>query len=66
MSQRSLIEFNHDFSPRGDDAALLAWANAMLIYLASGDPRHLPAGAVLLARRHHTETYPTTALEELP
>ena len=58
MSQRTLVEMNHDYCPPRDDAALLTWARAMRSYLTSGDKRELPRGVVFVNRRHHSERDP--------
>ena len=61
MSQRSLVELNHDFCPQMDNTKLLAWAHAMRTYMGSGDPADLPYGVVLKWRRHHSAAEPTAA-----
>ena len=53
MSNRSLVELNHDHCP-GSDRALLVWANKMLNYLRSGDKRDLPDGVTFKHMRHHS------------
>jgi hypothetical protein len=53
MSNRSLIEFNHDYCPK--DEELLEWAKKIQTYLHSGDERELPRGLCLLEMRHHSE-----------
>jgi hypothetical protein len=62
MSNRSLIELNHDYSPR--DADILDWAVLMQRYMRSGDPDYLPAGVVLKGTRHHSD--PEFKLAEPP
>lgn len=43
MSNRSMLEFNHDrCPPSDDDAALLKWATRLRTYLSSGHPPDLP------------------------
>lgn len=57
MSNRSLLEINHDFAPRsGRD--LERWAERMLMYLGSGDPACLPDGVTWFGMRHHTTPCP--------
>ncbi len=55
MSQRSLLEVNHDHAPGPSDAELLTWARQLTGYIRSGDERYLPRGIQLKHRRHHTE-----------
>ncbi len=57
MSNRTLLEFNHDYSPRGD-AELLEWAKQLDYYLASGNPELLPDGVTWFGMRHHTTECP--------
>lgn len=57
MSNRTMLEINHDFTLRNDDQ-LLAWAKAMDRYLASGDPELLPDGVTWFGMRHHTDDCP--------
>ena len=58
MSQRSLLEINHDYSPGDDDAALLAWARTLRTYIRSGVKSELPQGVVFKGRRHHADPDP--------
>lgn len=58
MSQRSLIEINHDFYPGSSDEKLLAWAKKMANYMRSGVWRDLPEGVALKWRRHHSDPCP--------
>lgn len=57
MSNRSMIEFNHDYAPNNEDTRN-AWLAGMLAYFRSGDPIHLPPGATWFGMRHHTDAYP--------
>lgn len=57
MSNRTMLEINHDFTPHGEKQ-LLKWANDMLYYLSSGDPELLPPGVTWFGMRHHTEDCP--------
>lgn len=65
VSQRTLVELNHDFGPRDDDGSLLEWARALRHYLNSGDPKLLPHGVTFLQRRHHSEGCPVQTLRNL-
>lgn len=56
MSQRSMLEFNHDHSPSNEEFD--AWALALRRYLRSGDPKLLPYGVTFFRRRHHSEACP--------
>lgn len=58
MSNRSLVELNHDFCPLSDDAKLLAWAKAMQSYMRGADVRELPRGVVRKHYRHHSDPDP--------
>lgn len=58
MSNRSLIELNHDFRPLNADAALLKWARSMRTYIGSGDKRDLPPGVTFKHIRHHSDPDP--------
>ncbi|RVT96204.1 hypothetical protein EOD42_13895 [Rhodovarius crocodyli] len=62
MSNRTLIELNHDYCPNPrDDAALLDWARAMVRYMGGADPADLPQGVVRKHFRHHSEPCPMEA-----
>lgn len=58
MSNRTLVELNHDFCPRRNAPALMAWANKIVDYLGSGDPRDLPPGVTFKHMRHHSDPDP--------
>lgn len=58
MSNRSLIEINHDLTPGRSDEALLAWAKKMRNYLGSANPDELPDGVRRLWYRHHSDPCP--------
>lgn len=72
MSNRTLIELNHDYCPsfgRGQDkasgdAALLEWARRMQHYVASGDKSHLPDGVTWKHMRHHSESCPLATISK--
>ena len=63
MSNRTLVELNHDYCPREDE--LLAWAKAMRDYMTSGNIESLPAGVTLKYFRHHSDPEPHTEMLEL-
>lgn len=58
MSNRSMLELNHDYAPPYDDAKLLEWAKKIRLYLGSADPTHLPNGVTYFGMRHHSEPCP--------
>lgn len=58
MSQRSLIEINHDYPLGKTDVELLAWAKKMQNYVRSGHKDELPDGVTLFWRRHHSDPCP--------
>jgi hypothetical protein len=58
MSNRSLIEINHEFCPKGDDESLLAWARRVRRYVTSGERQDLPDGMTLKWSRHHSDPCP--------
>lgn len=59
MSNRSMLEFNHDFAPRDvDDLNTLRWARRIIDYLRGGDPKALPEGVTFFGRRHHSDPCP--------
>jgi len=59
MSQRSLLELNHDLGPSDlDDEALLKWVRSLMIYRASGNPADLPEGLEYKWLRHHSDPCP--------
>jgi len=66
MSNRSLLEFNHDYAPRRSDEELLAWARAIRNYLGSGQPADLPAGVTFRHIRHHSEPDPMAGYSGAP
>jgi hypothetical protein len=60
MSNRSMVEFNHDYAPPRDDAKLLEWAKQLRDYIGSADPKLLPRGVTWFGMRHHSEPCPLT------
>ncbi len=61
MSNRTLIELNHDYCPQNEDC--LIWAEQMQGYMHSGDKRHLPDGVTFIEMRHHSELSIIQSLE---
>jgi hypothetical protein len=57
MSQRSLLEFNHDYCPLSDDECL-AFGRALAAYMRAADERELPKGVVFKYLRHHSTKDP--------
>lgn len=58
MSNRSLLEFNHDYCPPDDDAACLALGRALRDYMRAADTDALPPGVVRKHYRHHSDPCP--------
>ena len=56
MSNRTLVELNHDYCPSEGD--LIKWARKMKNYMSSGDPAELPQGITFKHTRHHSEPDP--------
>lgn len=61
MSNRSLLEFNHDLGPRygWPDDKLIRYASLIALYLGSGDKADLPDGVTFVQMRHHSDPAPT-------
>jgi hypothetical protein len=61
VSNRSLLEFNHDLGPRHDwlDRRLSDYALGIARYLSSGDKADLPDGVTFVQMRHHSDAAPT-------
>lgn len=57
MSNRTMLEINHDTTPRGD-AERAEWVIAMCNYLTSANPKDLPQGVTWFGMRHHSEDCP--------
>jgi len=57
MSNRTMLEINHDTTPHGDEECA-EWARAMCNYLSSGSPKDLPQGVTWFGMRHHSEDCP--------
>jgi hypothetical protein len=60
MSNRTLVEINHDYCPNDDE--LLRWAQAIRTYIRSGDKRFLPHGITFVHMRHHSQPDPVADL----
>jgi hypothetical protein len=58
MSNRTLVELNHDLCPERSTQALAEWAEKMANYMHAGDPRELPYGVTFKHRRHHSDPDP--------
>jgi hypothetical protein len=58
MSNRTMLEFNHDYCPRDED--LIAFAKDLQTYMRSGDPKLLPYGVTWFGMRHHSTPCPLT------
>lgn len=56
MSNRTMLEFNHDYCPRDDD--LIAFAYDLQRYMRSGNPMFLPHGVTWFGMRHHSADCP--------
>jgi hypothetical protein len=54
MSNRSLLELNHDAYPH-TEAAQMVWLRDVLDYIRSGDPSKLPHGVTWFGTRHHSD-----------
>lgn len=57
MSNRSMVEINHDRVPMSD-GALLEWAKELAAYIRGGRPSDLPRGVTFFNQRHHSEECP--------
>jgi hypothetical protein len=58
MSNRSIVELNHDYCPRDDAVELIEWALRMRYYMGNADRAYLPSGVTFLHYRHHSEPSP--------
>ncbi len=58
MSNRTIIELNHDRCPHDNDEELLAWARSMRYYMGNADESYLPDGVTFLHYRHHSQNCP--------
>ena len=66
MSNRSLLEFNHDHAPARTDDELLRWGRQIRNYLGNGDPQELPPGVTFRHMRHHSEPDPMAGYSGTP
>ncbi len=57
MSNRSLIEFNHDHCPH-DEEGVRDMGRMLRDYMRSGNAADLPKAATLLQMRHHSDPAP--------
>lgn len=57
MSNRTLVELNHDFFP-SNPHDVMEWGQKMKRYMQSGDPRELPDGVTFVHMRHHSKPCP--------
>ncbi len=56
MSNHTLLEFNHDYCPKLEDAQ--KWAEGIIIHMRTGDISSLPQGVKFRHMRHHSEPDP--------
>ena len=63
MSNRTLVELNHDYCPHTEEE-IFRWAEAICHYMSSGDPERLPYGVTFKNRRHHSDTCPLETLKK--
>ena len=54
MSQRSLVEINHDIAEFDNPA----WVKQFDLYIGSGSAKDLPPGVTYFYRRHHSDDCP--------
>jgi len=57
MSNRSMLEINHDYYPHSE-MEQQAFLQNLLCYLRSGNPRNLPTGVTWFGMRHHSDKCP--------
>jgi len=59
MSNRTLVELNHDYCPNPEKPGeLAAWAMRMVRYMRAGHREDLPRGVTFKHMRHHSEPDP--------
>lgn len=58
MSNRTIVELNHDYCPRDDARELIKWALQMRYYMGNAEPAYLPNGVTFFHYRHHSEPCP--------
>jgi hypothetical protein len=57
MSNRTLVELNHDYCPQSPEA-VAALGQCLVDYMRSGDPKCLPRGVTYKHMRHHSDKDP--------
>ena len=57
MSNRTMIEINHDQYPQ-DVLSAEVWLNSILAYLRTGNVSALPKGVTFFHQRHHSAPCP--------
>lgn len=62
MSNRTLVELNHDFCPK--DEELLQWATDIRSFMRTGTTEVLPTGVTFKHFRHHSEPEPGSQREQ--
>lgn len=66
MSNRTLIELNHDYCPQTESAALI-FGRGMADFMRSGNTDCLPTGVRFIKSRHHSDPeFQVAAAERLP
>ena len=60
MSNRTMLEFNHDYCPHTEKQKE-EFLQGLLFYLGSGDPEDLPKGVTWFGMRHHSSECPMGA-----
>lgn len=63
MSNRSLLEFNHDYCPH-NEAGEAKLGAALRVYMHGADIEYLPPGVIRKHYRHHGEPEPIATLAE--
>ncbi len=59
MSNRTLVELNHDHCPSiHDPDGMLEWVLSMAAYMRNGDKSLLPHGVTFKHMRHHSDRDP--------
>lgn len=56
LSNRTLIELNHDYCPKNERAAEI-FGLKMQMFMMTGEESDLPQGAKLISWRHHSENF---------
>lgn len=60
MSNRTLVELNHDYCPSlgRDGVCLQVWAESMAEYMRTGRKKSLPRGVTFKHMRYHSDPDP--------